>query len=126
VTFIEVLRPVFTRRRDIIVGRKGLEGRGLLTFNDMRYRTEKFNKNKKSMFVYIKSIFNDRLLFIRGDILLVNYLIASCEPATGVALYGRSAGFRGFRFVDPVDENAICNKNQVCIIMGRHFMAITC
>jgi hypothetical protein len=51
VTLVEALRPVLARWTDTIVGRKGLEGGGTLTLNDMRYSTEKFDRNRKSAYI---------------------------------------------------------------------------
>ena len=52
VTLIEALRLVLARWTDTIVGREDLEDGGTLTLNDMRYSTEKFNRNRKTTFVH--------------------------------------------------------------------------
>ena len=52
VTLVEALRPVLARWTDTIVGRKGLEGGGTLTLDDMRYSIEKFDRNRKTTFVH--------------------------------------------------------------------------
>ena len=53
----------------------------------MRYSSEKFDRNRKTTVVYTQSIFDDRLLLGRGEILLTSGLVASCGLATGVTPY---------------------------------------
>ena len=51
-TLVEALRPVFARWTDTIVGREGLADGETLTLDDMRYSTEKFDRNRKTTFVH--------------------------------------------------------------------------
>jgi hypothetical protein len=51
-TLVEALRPVLAQWTDTIIGREGLEDGGTLTLDDMRYSTEKFDRNRKTMFVH--------------------------------------------------------------------------
>ena len=87
VRLVEALRPVLARWTATIVGREGLEDGGTLTLNDMRYSTEKFDRNKSNTFVHTYSIFDDGLLLGKGEILLASGLVASCGLATGVTPY---------------------------------------
>ena len=53
VTLVEALGPVLAQWTDTIVGREGLEDGGTLRLDDMRYSTEKFDRNRKNMFVHM-------------------------------------------------------------------------